>query len=329
MSLAGVTTMVTGAGGFVGSHLVEWLLDQGARVRAFLRYTSEASLGNLAELGPERRAAVECVFGDIRDPGAVAEAMEGQEVVFHLAALIAIPYSYAHPREVVETNVTGTLNVLEAARRHSPRRVVHLSTSEVYGTAQFVPITELHPQQGQSPYSASKIAADRVAESYHRCFGVPVVTVRPFNIFGPRQSQRAVIPTIVSQALAGGPVRLGALTPTRDFTFVTDTAAGIGTAGHAAGVEGREVNLGSGREISVGDLARRAIERCGTGAEVVSTEDRLRPARSEVNRLVADNSRAASLLGWGPTVPLDDGLDRTIEWVRAHPERFCPSEYRR
>lgn len=327
MTLEGRKVVVTGAGGFIGSHLVEQLVEDGAAVRALVRYSSRADIGNLRCLPPATFRDVEVVYGDLRDPDAVRGVMQGAEVVFHLGALIAIPYSYRHPREVVETNVLGTLNVLEGARNAEASRIVHISTSEVYGTARTVPIDESHPLQGQSPYSASKIGADKVAESYHLAFGVPVVTVRPFNTYGPRQSARAVIPTIISQALAGTAIKLGSLTPTRDFTFVTDTAAGMRAAGEAIGVEGLEINLGNDAEIAIGHLAEMIIQMIGSESTIASDEQRLRPPGSEVERLHASNKLAAERLTWHPQVSLADGLQQTIDWIREHLDLFRTDEY--
>ena len=271
-------------------------------------------------LAPDVRASIRVVAGDLRDPEAVRRSVGGQEIVFHLAALIAIPYSYVHPTEVVQVNVTGTVNVLNAARDAGVARLVHTSTSEVYGTARSVPIDEGHPLTGQSPYSASKIGADALAHSYWRSFGLPVATIRPFNTYGPRQSGRAVIPTIVGQALHRDRITLGSLAPTRDFTFVTDIAAGfLAIASCDAGV-GEVINVGSGREISIGDLARRVVERVGRPVPIESTADRSRPDCSEVYRLVCDASRAKRLLGWEPTISMDEGLDRVIDFLRAHPD---------
>jgi dTDP-glucose 4,6-dehydratase len=328
-SARGERVLVTGAGGFIASHLIERLLADGARVRAFVRYTSRGDLGLLKQLGEKRLASIDVVNGDLRDGSAVLNAMEGCDCVYHLGALIAIPYSYVHPREVVETNVLGTLNVLEAARRTKPRRVVHTSTSEVYGTARTDRISEAHPLQGQSPYSASKIGADKIAESYFRSFDVPVVTVRPFNTYGPRQSARAIIPTIITQALSLDRVKIGSLTPTRDFTFVTDTAAGFVAAAHAPAdaVLGRDINLGADEEISVGDLARHIMALIGRELELVRDEQRLRPTKSEVNRLHSDNRLAKELLGWSPMVSLTDGLQRTIDWIRQHPQMYRVGVY--
>lgn len=327
MRLDGATVLVTGAGGFIGSHLVEELSANGARVRAFVRYNSRADKGNLRLVAPEVFEQLDMMLGDLRDPGAVLSAAEGADVIFHLGALIAIPYSYIHPREVVETNVLGTLNVLEAARRTAPARVVHISTSEVYGTARFVPISEIHPMRGQSPYSASKIGADRVAESYYRAFGVPVVTVRPFNSYGPRQSTRAVIPTIITQALSGNRLVLGSTAPTRDFTFVTDTVRGMIRAAEADGVEGLEVNLATGNEISIGALAERILAKVGFAGSIEVDEQRLRPEKSEVERLCGDATLARQRLGWEPVVDLDEGLERTIEWLRTNLSLYSPDHY--
>jgi nucleoside-diphosphate-sugar epimerase len=285
-------------------------------VRAFVRYSSHDQLGALVHADPDVRAALEVVPGDLRDPEAVGAAAAGCDTVFHLGALISIPYSYRAPREVVETNVMGTLNVLVAAGAHAVRRVVHTSTSEVYGTARTPAIDEAHELQGQSPYSASKIGADKLAEAFHRSFGTPVVTLRPFNTFGPRQSPRALIPTVITQALAGGPVRLGSLAPTRDFTFVEDTVAAFALAAHADAV-GEVVHLGTGVEVSVGDIVEMVGAVLGRTLEVVTEDQRVRPPASEVMRLLSDPARAREKLGWEPRVPLAEGLRRTVEWLRA------------
>ena len=310
------SVLVTGAGGFIGSHLVESLASQGAKVRAFVRYNSRADTGLLKLINSDYAQNVEIVMGDIRDSSAILTAMNGCEVIFHLGALIAIPYSYVHPREVVETNVIGTLNVLEAARITKPTKVIHTSTSEVYGTARFIPINEEHPLQGQSPYSASKIGADKIVESYHRSYGLPTVTVRPFNTYGPRQSARAVIPTIITQALTKDTIKLGELSSTRDFTFVADTVRGFLCAAEAKNIEGREINLGSNQEISVGELAQAILKMIGRGVEIVCETDRLRPAKSEVFQLYADNTLAGQLMDWRPLTSLDEGLAKTISWIK-------------
>lgn len=307
--------LVTGAGGFIGSRLCEILVEEGWEVRAFVRYTSHDHLGALVHGDTAFREAIEVVAGDLRDAGAVSSAVEGCDAVFHLGAIIAIPYSYRHPREVVDTNVLGTLNVLEAARQHEVARVVHTSTSEVYGTALTSAIAETHPLQGQSPYSASKIGADKLAESYFCSFGLPVVTLRPFNTFGPRQSPRAVIPTILMQALAGNIVRLGSLAPTRDFTFVDDTARAFALAATRPDIDGEVIHLGTGREVSIGELVELVEIVLGKSLEVVQEDARLRPASSEVMRLLSDPSNARARLGWAPQISLEEGLRRTADWL--------------
>lgn len=322
MTLSGKKVLVTGADGFIGSHLVEALVAEGALVRAFVWYNSLNSWGWLDTLSPEIRQALEVVPGDIRDPYRVLKAVQGVEVVFHLAALIAIPYSYHSPDSYVDTNVKGTLNVLQASRQWGAARVLVTSTSEVYGTARYIPIDEQHPFQGQSPYSASKIAADRIAESFHRSFDTPVVIVRPFNTYGPRQSARAVIPTIVTQVLAGAPeVKLGSLTPTRDFNYVADICRGLIALARCDGAIGKEVNIGSETEISIGDLAAQILEQMGSAATIAHEQVRTRPARSEVERLVCDRRLMGTLTGWKPLVPLREGLLRTIEWFRKEENR--------
>lgn len=327
MNWSGRRVLVTGAGGFIGSHVTERLVSLGARVRCFVRYTSRADIGLLSFLPPEVFREIELVFGDLRDIDAVCRAVTGCQTVFHLGALISIPYSYVHPREVVETNVLGTFNILEAVRACGVERLIHTSTSEVYGTARRVPMDEEHPLQGQSPYSASKIGADRLAESYWRSFDVPVVTVRPFNTYGPRQSARAVIPTIITQALTRDEVRLGNLHPTRDFTFVTDVVAGCMAIAQAENVIGEEINLGSDSEISIGDLAHKIIAIIGRPVSVISEEVRRRPSLSEVKRLWADNRKAKQLVGWSPQVSLDEGLQRTIAWIEKHLDLYRPGVY--
>jgi dTDP-glucose 4,6-dehydratase len=318
----GKHVLVTGAGGFIGSHLAERLLELGARLRVFIRYTSRSELGALADLAPESLEKIEIIAGDLRDPQAVREACRDVTHVFHLGALIAIPYSYRHPAEVVETNVIGTLNVLMAAREIGVERVIHTSTSEVYGTARQVPIPEGHPLQGQSPYSASKIGADKLAESFFCAYNLPVVTVRPFNTYGPRQSARAVIPTIITQALTSDKVFLGNLTPRRDLTYVSDTVEGFLRAGSSRGVIGETINLGANGEVSIGDLAETIIRLVGRPVEIVIDKERFRPERSEVMRLWADNRKARQVLGWEPRVSLEDGLRWTIEWIAEHLDRY-------
>jgi NAD dependent epimerase/dehydratase len=324
---AGRRVLITGAGGFIGSHLAEQLAREGAQVRAFVHYNARNDWGLLQALPPDLAAAVEVVPGDLKDPEAVRSAAEHIEVIFHLGALIAIPYSYKHPVDVVQANVLGTLHVLNAARAAGVARLVHTSTSEVYGTARYAPIDEDHPLQGQSPYAASKIGADKLVESYVRSFDLPAVTVRPFNTYGPGQSARAVIPAIITQALSGDVVRLGALTPTRDLTYVADTVDGFLRAGSVAGVTGETINLGSGTEIAIGTLAERIIALVGKPVRLETDAGRLRPARSEVMRLISDNRKAAALLGWRPTTSLDEGLARTIEWLRGELHRYKPGIY--
>ena len=323
----GQKVLVTGAGGFIGSHLVERLFLEGARVRAFVRYNSRGEAGLLRQLPSETLAQIEIIGGDIRDSSAIQQAAEGMDFIFHLGALISIPYSYYHPREVAESNFLGTLNVLMAGLQHKVRRVLHTSTSEVYGTARYAPINEAHPLQGQSPYSASKIGADKLAESFYCAYSLPVVTVRPFNTFGPRQSARAVIPTIITQALAGKSIRLGNLETTRDFTYVEDTVDGFIKAAEADGVEGHTFNLGTGQEIRVGDLADRIIQMTGTQARVESDAQSLRPDKSEVLRLISDNSLARLSIGWSPRFSLDEGLARTVEWIRSHLDLYKVGKY--
>jgi dTDP-glucose 4,6-dehydratase len=324
---AGRRVLVTGAGGFIASHLVEALVGAGAQVRAFVRYNSRGDPGLLALLPPETFNQVEVIAGDLRDLPAVTAAMRGMQVVMHLGALIAIPYSYAHPAEVVESNILGTLNVLLAGRETGVERIVHTSTSVVYGTALRVPIDESHPLQGQSPYSASKIGADKLAESFYRSFDLPVVTLRPFNTYGPRQSARAVIPTIITQALTGSVVRLGNLDARRDLTYVTDTAVGFLRAGEVPGVEGETFNLGAGSEVRIGELAEEIIAMTGRPVEIVLDSARLRPEKSEVQRLLSDNRLARERLGWTPQLSLHTGLRRTIDWISAHLDRYRPSQY--
>lgn len=325
--LTGKRVLVTGAAGFIGSHLVERLQNLGAQVRAFVRYTSRGDEGWLNTLSAEHKQGLEIVFGDLRDPNAVRQAVADTHIVFHLGALISIPYSYLHPYEVAEVNLMGTLNVLMAVRDLGVERLIHTSSSEVYGSARYVPIDENHPLQGQSPYSASKIGADMLAESFYRAYNVPVVTLRPFNTYGPRQSARAIIPTIITQALAGEIIRLGNLSTRRDFTYVSDTVEGFVLAASVPGIEGSVLNLGSNQEISIGDLCQLILAKTGNLARVEQEEQRLRPEKSEVVRLLSDNRQARKYLGWEPKVSLEEGLDRTIEWIRANLHRFRVGYY--
>jgi len=310
--------LVTGAGGFIGSHLVEELLRRGADVTAFVHYNARNDWGMLEGLYGQEEERLSVVTGDVTDGNAVRAAIDGQDVVLHLAALIGIPYSYVAPESYVNTNVKGTLNVMEACRAADVDRVVHTSTSEVYGTAQYTPIDEGHPLQGQSPYSASKIGADKIAESYFCSFGLPVATLRPFNTFGPRQSTRAVIPTIITQALTSDTIRLGSLTPVRDLTFVADTVQAFIRMAESDAAIGQTINAGRGSGVTIGDLAASIIAQVNPGAAVSCEEQRVRPENSEVRVLVCDNTKAADLLGWTPTVSLEEGLSRTIDWMRAH-----------
>ena len=323
----GRPVLVTGAGGFIGSHLVESLARRGAQVRAFVRYNSRGDTGLLSLAPPELRASIDVIAGDLRDLPALMAALRDVEIVFHLGALIAIPYSYEHPVEVVQSNVLGTLNVLLAGRENGVHRIVHTSTSEVYGTALRVPIDESHPLQGQSPYSASKIGADKLAESFYCAYDLPVVTVRPFNTYGPRQSARAVIPAIITQALTQDVIRLGNLDARRDFTYVTDTVEGFLRAAQAPGVEGETFNLGVGREIEIGDLAAEILSLLGVQKEIEVTPMRLRPGKSEVQRLISDNSRALDRLAWTPRVSLRQGLAETIEWISGNLSLYRPEHY--
>lgn len=317
MDLAGKKVVVTGADGFIGSHLTQALVAHGCEVTAFCYYNSFDSRGWLDTIPAEQSEQMRFFMGDVRDPNGVRTALAGAHAVFHLAALIGIPFSYHSPDSYVDTNMKGTLNVLQAARDLELERVVVTSTSEVYGTARYVPIDEAHPKQGQSPYSASKIGADALADAFHRSFDVPVTTVRPFNTYGPRQSARAVIPTIITQLLAGvSELKLGALTPTRDLTYISDTVAGYIALGESDEAVGREVNLGYGEEISIGDLAENLIELTGSGATIAREDERLRPSASEVERLLSDNTLARQLSGWTPEVTLPVGLFETVEWFR-------------
>ncbi len=325
--LRGRQAVVTGAGGFIGSHLVEQLLGLGCRVTAFVRYNSRNDDG-LLELLAGSTAELNVVRGDVRDLDTITGVVDGADVVFHLAALVGIPYSYVHVGEVVGVNVMGTLNVLTAAKERGVRRVVVASTSEVYGSAQTVPMSEEHPKNPQSPYAASKVASDALALSFYAAFDLPVSVVRPFNTYGPRQSDRAIIPTIISQALVGDEVVLGSVAPRRDFTFVTDTAAGFVKVAASEETVGEELNLGTGTDISVGELAERVGRLLGKELNVRESTERVRPASSEVNRLLSDNRRVRELAGWEPSVTLDEGLERSIEWVRDHPELYDPTSYR-
>lgn len=320
--------LVTGADGFIGSHLTEILVKAGYDVRAFVYYNSFNSWGWLDTLPENIKKNMEIFSGDIRDPHGVKTALKGCEVIYHLAALIAIPFSYHSPDAYVDTNIKGTLNVLQAAREFETQRVLVTSTSEVYGTAQYVPIDEKHPYQGQSPYSATKIGADRLAESFYRSFDMPVTIVRPFNTYGPRQSARAIIPTIITQLLSGATsVQLGALSPTRDFNYVKDTAAGFLTIAKSDETIGEEINIATGLEISMGDLANELIRQINPKAIIHCEEERLRPEKSEVKRLLGSNEKIKKLTSWQPTYTLETGLKETISWFEKNLKRYKSDIY--
>ena len=320
--------LVTGADGFIGSHLVESLLEKGYEVKAFVYYNSFNSWGWLDSLPQEKLGQIEIVQGDIRDPNGVRTAMEGVEGVFHLAALIAIPFSYYSPDSYVDTNIKGTLNVLQSARDWDTEREIITSISEVYGTAQYVPIDEQHPFQGQSPYSATKIGADRLAESFYRSFDLPVSIARPFNTFGPRQSARAVIPTIITQLLAGKQkIKLGSLTPTRDFNYVKDTVSGFIAIAESSDTIGEEMNIAAQREVSIGELAREIISQVNPQAEIICDRQRLRPLNSEVNRLLGSNEKLRRLSGWEPQYTFEQGISETIGWIRDNMDSYKADLY--
>lgn len=320
--------LVTGADGFIGSHLTEELVNKGYEVRAFVYYNSFNTWGWLDTLPREIMEHVEIFQGDVRDPNGVREAMRGCDAVFHLAALIAIPFSYHSPDTYVDTNIKGTLNVLQAARDLGTERVLVTSTSEVYGTAKYVPIDENHPYQGQSPYSATKIGADRLAESFYRAFNLPVTIVRPFNTYGPRQSARAVIPTIITQLLAGREeIKLGSLTPTRDFNYVKDTANGFIEIYRSEKTIGQEINIATQQEISIGQLAQELIRQINPGARIICDEQRLRPEKSEVNRLLGSNAKIKELTSWSPRYTLEEGLALTIDFLRNNMDKYKTDIY--
>ena len=326
--LNGKKILVTGAGGFIGSHLVEALLDKGAGVRAFVKYNGRGDLGMLADLPAESQKSIEIISGNICDPFFVRQAIRGCDYVFHLAALIGIPYSYVAPNDYVSVNVQGTVNVLQACRDEQTPRLVHTSTSETYGTAQYVPIDENHPLQGQSPYSASKIAADKMAESYYSSYQLPVTTIRPFNTFGPRQSARAIIPTVISQALTQDNLALGSLDPVRDLTFVKDTAEGFIKVGLCDEVVGKTVNLGVGVGNTIEKVVKTILHILGKQDMPIEQDPlRVRPAQSEVLRLISNNSVAKDVCGWRPSYSLERGLKETIEWIKKNIDRYRPELY--
>ena len=320
--------LVTGADGFIGSHLVEQLIRQGKRVKAFVYYNSFGRNGWLDTVSPEIRSEIEFFAGDIRDPNGVRTAMMGVDVVYHLAALIAIPFSYHSPDSYVDTNIKGTLNILQAARDLRTRRILCTSTSEVYGTAQYVPIDEKHPYQGQSPYAATKIGADRMAESFYRSFATPVTIVRPFNTYGPRQSARAIIPTIITQLLAGEEeIRLGSLTPTRDFNYVKDVISAFLAIAESERTIGDEINIASGTEISMGQLADELIRQINPNAKMCCDEQRIRPEKSEVNRLLGCNKKIKSYTDWKPKYTFEQGMTETVDWIRNNLTVYKSSTY--
>lgn len=328
MQLKNKKVLVTGADGFIGSHLTERLVELGADVTALVQYNSFNNWGWIDSFDKRIKNEINVYTGDIREYDSISKAIKGKEVVFHLAALIAIPYSYQSPMAYVRTNVEGTSNVLEACKENNIQRMVHTSTSEVYGTAIYAPIDENHPLQGQSPYSASKIGADKMAESYYRSFGLPVATLRPFNTYGPRQSARAVIPTIISQVLSGcETLKLGSITPTRDFNYVKDTVEGFVLLAETDEAIGQVVSVGTGREISIGDLAKTIIKLSGRNIEIECEEQRLRPEKSEVNKLICDNTKALKLINWKPNHSLEQGLNETMKWIGQNLHTYKPEIY--
>lgn len=328
MELKNKRVLVTGADGFIGSHLVESLLENGCSVKAFVYYNSFNSWGWLDALPKDVLSQIEIFTGDVRDPSGVRQAVKGVDVVFHLAALIAIPYSYHSPDSYVDTNIKGTLNVLQACRDHNIEKVLVTSTSEVYGTAKYVPMDENHPYQGQSPYSATKIGADMIAESFYKSFNLPVSIVRPFNAYGPRQSARAIIPTIITQLLSGSKeIKLGSLTPTRDFTYVKDTCRGFVEIARSNESVGQVINIASQEEISVGELARNIIEVLGMNVKVVADNQRMRPDNSEVTRLLGSNEKIRTVCGWKPEVSFGDGIKSTADWFRNNLNKYKENIY--
>lgn len=328
MNLTSKKVFVTGSEGFIGSHLTEELVRVGAEVTALVQYNSFNNWGWLDTLEANIKRNIKIVTGDVREYDGIKKIIKGQDVVFHLAALIAIPFSYFSPMAYVKTNVEGTTNILEACREYEVEKIIHTSTSETYGTAEYVPIDENHPLQGQSPYSASKIGADKIAESYYKSYDLPVAVLRPFNTYGPRQSARAIIPTIISQILKGSKeIRLGSLTPTRDFNYVKDTVNAFIKVAEGDKTIGEVINVGSNYEISIGDLSARIIKMLGKNVSIVCDEDRIRPEKSEVNRLWADNTKIRKLTGWTPKYSLDEGLSITIEWMKSNLIYYKPEIY--
>jgi NAD dependent epimerase/dehydratase len=328
MELTGKKVFITGANGFIGSHLTERLVDLGAHVRALVQYNSQNKIGNLIFLKKEKLEKIEIVFGDIKDTDLMKQMIEGCEIVFHLAALIAIPYSYLAPEAYVQTNTLGTLHLLQACRVHGVKKILHTSTSEVYGTAQYIPIDEKHPLQAQSPYAATKIGADKMAESFFKSFNLPVTVIRPFNTFGPRQSDRAIIPTIISQIATGKKkIKLGSLEPIRDFLYVKDTVTGYIKVAESDQCFGEVVNLGTGRGISMGELARLIMILMKTEIDIVSREERMRPQKSEVMQLICDYNKVKKMVGWSPSFSLEEGLLETIEFIKKNLKGFNPDQY--
>ena len=328
MNLKGKKVLVTGSEGFIGSHLTERLLELGADVTALVQYNSFNNWGWLDTFDKDILKNINVVTGDIREYDGMKRIIKGQDVVMHLAALIAIPYSYQSPMAYIRTNVEGTANVLEACRDYDVEKIVHTSTSETYGTALYVPIDEKHPMQGQSPYSASKIGADKIAESYYKSFNLPVATIRPFNTYGPRQSARAIIPTIISQVLTGAnEIKLGSLTPTRDFNYVKDTAEAFVKIAESDNTIGEVINAGTGKEISMGEVAQTIFDLVGRDIKIITDQERIRPENSEVNRLLADNTKIKELTGWAPQYSLKDGLAETIKWIEKNMQYFKTDIY--
>ncbi len=319
--------LVTGAGGFIGSHLVEKLVKLGVDVRALVRYNSRNDYGLIEILPNKIKTKITVVTGDLRDPETIREVVKDRDIIFHLGALIDIPYSYVHPREVVQTNIMGTLNILTAAKDMNIERIIHTSTSEVYGTAQYSPIDEKHPLQGQSPYSATKIAADKLAESFYCSFNLPITTIRPFNTYGPRQSARAIIPTIITQMLTKKEIFLGSLYPTRDFTYVSDTVESFIKAAQVHKSIGEVINIGSNFEISIESLVRKISSLIGKKLKITFDKKRIRPKKSEVGRLIANNSKAKELVNWSPKVTIDEGLKKTIKWIEKNIKLYKTNIY--
>jgi dTDP-glucose 4,6-dehydratase len=319
--------LLTGAGGFIGSHLAERLVNLGANVKAFVRYNSRNDCGQLEYLPQDILTKMTIIAGDLRDAYAVKKVVSDSDIIFHLGSLIAIPYSYVHPIEVIDTNILGTTNILMAAKENPVEKIIHTSTSEVYGTAKYVPIDEKHPLQGQSPYSASKIGADMIAHSFYTSFHLPITIIRPFNTYGPRQSARAVTPTIITQALTKKVIQLGSLHPTRDLTYVSDTIEGFIKIAEKEKSIGEIINIGSGFEISIGDLADKIVHLTKSKAMIKTEKKRMRPKNSEVERLWADSTKAQKLLGWQPQVDLDDGLKKTIKWISEHMDDYKVGRY--